>query len=798
MEPAFGYGAPMRQFLWAGLVCAALVAGCTDAEEDVAPQGGAAGADAGGDASADTASDSAVDVGSDAAPGNAPYRAQGSVAQVFVTHATPGTSLELRDGSDATVAIGTADHLGSFVFRKLAPGAGYRVHTVGVTPAERSDAVTVLDPDHSVPDAAFYEGQKLEAGNLYLTMRDGTTLAAFVTLPGPASAGPYPTIVNYSGYDPGRPGHAALSGAQTSLCTTFPVLCDAPSDGTALIAALNGYATVSVNMRGTGCSGGAYDYFERLQVLDGYDIVEIVAAQPWVHAHKVGMTGISYPGISQLFVAHGRPPSLAAIAPLSVIGNTATTLEPGGILNNGFAMEWIANVYDKAAPYGQGWEQARVDAGDTVCEENQLLHDQRFDNIAQARGLKYYDPVIADPVNPTLFVHDIDVPVFLACAFQDEQTGPFFTTLLDQFTGAPSKRLTVYNGVHVDSLAPALLVEWKTFLDLYVADRVPGLDPNVRALGAILTQQIFGVAITLPPDRLAGSADVAAARAAWEAEPPVRVLFENGAGGAKPGAPVATFERSYAKWPIPGVAASRWYFQPDGSLGAAAPTTGSAASSFHVDPTAGDRGVLAPGAGAWDLLPNYDWRVPAEGDAVAWTTAPLAADLLMVGTGSVDVWLQSDADDADLEVNLSEVRPDGQEMYVQSGWLRATRRKLDASSTDLWPEPTYLEKDSQPLVAGQWAQVRIPIAGFAHAFRKDSRIRIAIDTPGDSRDAWRFELLPQTASTAHRIAHSSAMPSSVALPVLPGADVPTELPACPSLRAQPCRTFVDHPNVAAP
>ena len=35
-------------------------------------------------------------------------------------------------------------------------------------------------------------------------------------------------------------------------------------------------------MRGTGCSGGSFSYFEPLQSLDGYDVVEAVAAQPWV------------------------------------------------------------------------------------------------------------------------------------------------------------------------------------------------------------------------------------------------------------------------------------------------------------------------------------------------------------------------------------------------------------------------------------------------------------------------------------------------------------------------------------
>ena len=70
-----------------------------------------------------------------------------------------------------------------------------------------------------------------------------------------------------------------------------------------------------------------------------------------------------------------------------------------------------------------------------------------------------------------------------------------------------------------------------------------------------------------------------------------------------------------------------------------------------------------------------------------------------------------DVDDADVEVNLSEVRPDGQEMYVQSGWLRASHRALDPKSTELWPEHTLLWQ-SVPLVhlplVGQRAQLLVP------------------------------------------------------------------------------------------
>ncbi len=116
-----------------------------------------------------------------------------------------------------------------------------------------------------------------------------------------------------------------------------------PESGISILANLMGYTVVDVNMRGTGCSGGAYDFFEPLQGLDGYDVIETVANQPWVEGGKVGMFGISFGGISQLFTAQYQPPSLAAITPLSVIDQTQTTLYPGGVLNTGFAYSWAVD-----------------------------------------------------------------------------------------------------------------------------------------------------------------------------------------------------------------------------------------------------------------------------------------------------------------------------------------------------------------------------------------------------------------------------------------------------------------------
>src|SRR5690606_11180999 len=122
-----------------------------------------------------------------------------------------------------------------------------------------SAPLEVLSFENSTPPQSFYDQQVLEPGYGYLTTRDGTKLSVFVSLPGPPEEGPYPVLVNYSGYDPSQPvGPLRFGGLDLSfLCGSYPIFCDAPGAPEALIAAVLGYATVGVNMRGTGCFGGA-------------------------------------------------------------------------------------------------------------------------------------------------------------------------------------------------------------------------------------------------------------------------------------------------------------------------------------------------------------------------------------------------------------------------------------------------------------------------------------------------------------------------------------------------------------
>ena len=329
------------------------------------------------------------------------------------------------------------------------------------------------------------------------------------------------------------------------------------------------------------------------------------------------MVGLSYPGLAQLWVASTRPPSLAAITPMSVIADTyRSTLAPGGITNKGFAVEWAKQVSQRAGPYGQGWERVRADAGDAVCAENQKLHSQRVDVVTDSVTAKHYDPTRFDPLNPSLFVDRINVPVFLAGAFQDEQTGGHFATLLEKFAGSPIKKFTLYNGLHADAFAPQIVVEWKAFLDFTLQTKLEPISPAVRLITPAVMQGIFGAPLALPAERWLAYPDFATARAAWLAEPPVQVIFENG-GGSVAAAPEGRFSGSFAAWPPPAVTASTWYLAPGGALleQPASPVSGTVSStSFTADPAKASRTTYSGASeGVWRTSTLLNWAAPAAG-----------------------------------------------------------------------------------------------------------------------------------------------------------------------------------------
>ena len=128
--------------------------------------------------------------------------------------------------------------------------------------------------------------------NIMAPTRDGTKLALDIHVP--AGEGPWPVILTYIPYR--KDDQEPLTGMQYHW-------------------AQHGYVGARVDCRGTGSSEGANDdEYRPIEIRDGYDVVEWIAAQDWCDG-KVAMTGGSYGGFTSVQVAALAPPHLETIIP---------------------------------------------------------------------------------------------------------------------------------------------------------------------------------------------------------------------------------------------------------------------------------------------------------------------------------------------------------------------------------------------------------------------------------------------------------------------------------------------------
>ena len=140
-------------------------------------------------------------------------------------------------------------------------------------------------------------GAVREIEHFWITLGDGCRLSARAWMPEAADTDPVPALLEYIPY---RKNDQTLIG-DTTRHAYF---------------AAQGYASVRVDMRGTGDSDGVlYDEYLPQEQEDAVEVIAWLAAQPWCSG-TVGMFGISWGGFNALQVAARRPPALRAILTL--------------------------------------------------------------------------------------------------------------------------------------------------------------------------------------------------------------------------------------------------------------------------------------------------------------------------------------------------------------------------------------------------------------------------------------------------------------------------------------------------
>ena len=136
-----------------------------------------------------------------------------------------------------------------------------------------------------------------EIPNTFITLGDGCKLAARIWMPVDADKKPVPAILEYLPY-------RKRDGTHVRDALTHPYLAG------------HGYASVRVDMRGSGDSDGLMeDEYTQQEMDDAVEVIAWLAAQPWCSG-TVGMMGISWGGFNGLQVAALQPPALKAIVTL--------------------------------------------------------------------------------------------------------------------------------------------------------------------------------------------------------------------------------------------------------------------------------------------------------------------------------------------------------------------------------------------------------------------------------------------------------------------------------------------------
>lgn len=573
----------------------------------------------------------------------------------------------------------------------------------------------------------------------YIPMADGAQLEYTVDLP--ASTGTNPVAMVYDGYCEGA----------------GPLSCNDPQAASALLAA--GYAVLGVSIRGTNCSTGTFDPFSAQEWSDGAGAIEWAARQPWSDGH-VGLFGLSFPGVTQIGVAAERPPHLDAIAPFQAATDLYRDVAaPGGLPNTGFGSFWgLAN--QPRGSYGVGVQQA-ARTRDSGCAQAQATHlaAEPSNNIF-VQGIQHlWDDPYWQGREPGAHADRIGVPALSCLTWQDDEISSrgSFDLLSDL---DPTRTWVIgSNGYHgmCEGGTPRIINQLVAFFDRFVKAESNG----------------------------------------FENTPHVQIWHDASTSSA--GEHVPAWTSTFRSYPLP-VRPLALYLRPSSELSTARPKGDGAPKQYaYPGPALGTEDGLV--FGQHNLL----WKAEEPpGASLSFTTPALVRDTEFFGSGSANIWMSSTAPasandatgfpagfagvgrDTDLQITLTEVRPDGQEVYVARGWLRASHRALDRKrSTALAPYHTDQERDAQPLVSGRPTYLRVQLWPFDYVFRKGSSVRMWIDAPTGATGGWSFDFIKTPG--INRIYADAHHPSAIVLGYLPGGHAEAPLPACDTLLNQPCR-----------
>ncbi|HSY82022.1 MAG TPA: CocE/NonD family hydrolase [Gemmatimonadaceae bacterium] len=479
--------------------------------------------------------------------------------------------------------------------------------------------------------------------------------------------------------------------------------------------ASRGYIFVAQHVRGRDVSDGSNFGDYDTDVRDGYDAVEWAAQLPGANG-RVGLIGHSDEGRLAWYAAVSAPPHLAAIAPSAATGDPWRIVPYEDMVFSPINVAWVCLM------------RARTLQDINDLDIGPALMHLPLSDLPQQLGcgdVAMWDRWIAHPTLDaywrahavTTNIAHVRAPVLQISGWYDDSRGPIdYTDALDKVPGHPFIRLVMGPGAHkgVDYVAG----------DFGPQSRVDTRRLQLRWFDHYLLGKDNGV------DR----------------EPPVDVfVFGDNTW------------RKEAAWPLARAVPTNWYMATGGVLDTL-PPSGTAVDTFTYDPANPTPFLIDSRELETSLNEDYAALNASRHDELVFTSKPLTKPIEVTGPMSATIWAASDAKDADWNVMLLDVFPDGHAERVQDGLVRARFRKgfdkevlltpggVERYDIDLW----FTSRVFEP---GHRLRVSVSSALFPKYDRN-------LGTGGSNERDSTFVVAHQ------RLVHDAAHPSHVVLPVI--------------------------------
>lgn len=460
--------------------------------------------------------------------------------------------------------------------------------------------------------------------------------------------GKWPVILTYGPYAKGQSFAESRPFAWKHLINKHPHLQTQTSNNYQAWEVVDpeywvpdGYTIVRIDSRGMGRSPGFVDNYSPRETKDIYDCIQWAATQPWSDGN-VGMCGISYFAINAWHVAGLQPPHLKAIVTWEgAADHYRDQVYHGGIFCSG-RINWFPRAIHgiqhgvgergKKNPNSGEWISGPETLPEETLKKNRI--DPLADDLEHPMDDKYHQERSAQ-------WDKITVP-FLSAGNWGGQ-GNHLRGNTEGFVRGASKQkwLEIHGDTH-----------WGEFYSQY------GVALQKRFLAHFLKGENNG----------------------WDKEPPVQLNIRH---------PDEKFVlRKETAWPLPSTQWTKFYLQPDRTLGTKEPAAATTLEYQALD------------------------------DGLIFSTEPLKEPMEVTGPAAAKLFVSSSTTDTDVFLVVRVFDPKGEEVVFQAaqdphspighGWLRASHRKLDKKLSTPY-RPYHTHDEVQPLTPNEPVELDVEI-----------------------------------------------------------------------------------------